>query len=75
MAIFKTFMTHHLKILVPVLYIALGWLIVVDFEGLLNVLPRRGVLWLFTGGLCYTVGIIFYAINRIPAITPSGTCS
>lgn len=64
--VFKTFMTHRLAFLAPVLYIALGWLIVVDLEGLLSMLPARGVLWLFAGGLCYTVGIIFYAIDRIP---------
>ena len=28
--------------------------------------PIKGVLWLLAGGLCYTVGIIFYAIDRIP---------
>ena len=64
--VFKTFMTHRLAFLAPVLYIALGWLIVVDLEGLLGMVPLKGVLWLFAGGLCYTVGIIFYAIDRIP---------
>ena len=64
--VFKTFMTHRLPFLAPVLYIALGWLIVVDLEGLLSRVPIKGVLWLFAGGLCYTVGIIFYAIDRIP---------
>jgi len=64
--VFKAFMTHRLAFLAPVLYIALGWLIVVDLEALLNMVPLKGVLWLFAGGLCYTVGIIFYAIDRIP---------
>ena len=64
--VFKTFMTHRLAFLAPVLYIALGWLIVVDLEGLLSMVPIKGVIWLFAGGLCYTVGIIFYAIDRIP---------
>ena len=64
--VFKTFMTHRLAFLAPVLYIALGWLIVVDLEGLLSMVPIKGVLWLFAGGLCYTVGIVFYAIDRIP---------
>ncbi|PLX88689.1 MAG: hemolysin III [Desulfuromonas sp.] len=64
--IFKSFMTHRLAFLAPVFYIALGWLIVVDLEGLLTLVPIRGVLWLVAGGLFYTVGIIFYAIDRIP---------
>ncbi len=65
-AVFKSFMTHRLAFLAPVLYIALGWLIVVDLEGLLTMVPIKGVLWLFAGGLCYTLGIVFYAIDRIP---------
>jgi hemolysin III len=64
--IFKTFMTHRLAFLAPVFYIALGWLIVVDLEGVLTLVPHGGVLWLIAGGLCYTVGILFYAIDRIP---------
>ncbi len=65
-AIFKAFMTHRLAFLAPVFYIGLGWLIVVDLEGLLTMVPTKGVLWLLAGGLCYTVGILFYAIDRIP---------
>jgi len=65
-AIFKTFMTHRLAFLAPVFYIALGWLIVIDLEGLLTMVPLKGVLWLLAGGLFYTIGIIFYAIDRIP---------
>ncbi len=64
--IFKSFMTHRLAFLAPVFYIALGWLIVVDLEELLTVLPGAGVVWLVAGGLFYTLGIIFYAIDRIP---------
>lgn len=65
-AIFKAFMTHRLAFLAPVFYVGLGWLIVVDLEGLLTMVPTKGVLWLVAGGLCYTVGILFYAIDRIP---------
>lgn len=64
--IFKSFMTHRLAFLAPVFYIALGWLIVVDLEGLLTLVPIKGVIWLVAGGLFYTVGIIFYAIDQIP---------
>jgi hemolysin III len=64
--IFKSFMTHKLAILAPVLYIALGWLIVVDVKELLAMVPFRGVAWLVAGGLSYTFGIVFYALERIP---------
>jgi hemolysin III len=64
--IFKSFMTHRLKFLAPVFYIGLGWMIVIDLEGLLSMVPMHGVRWLVAGGLFYTVGILFYAIDRIP---------
>ena len=64
--IFKSFMTHRLKFLAPVFYIGLGWMIVIDLEGLLTMVPMNGVRWLVAGGLFYTVGILFYAIDRIP---------
>jgi len=65
-AIFKSFMTHRLAFLAPVFYIALGWIIVVDLESVLTLIPGHGVFWLVAGGLCYTVGIVFFAIDRIP---------
>lgn len=64
--IFKSLMTHRLAFLAPVFYIALGWLIVVDLENLLIMVPAKGVFWLVAGGLFYTLGIIFYAVDRIP---------
>jgi hemolysin III len=65
-AVFKSFMTHRLAFLAPVFYIGLGWLIVIDLEELLTMVPMNGVAWLLAGGLFYTFGIIFYAIDRIP---------
>jgi hemolysin III len=64
--VFKSLMTHRLRFLAPALYIVLGWLIVVDIEGLLTMVPPKGVAWLLGGGLAYTFGILFYAVDRIP---------
>jgi hemolysin III len=65
-AVFKSFMTHRLAVLAPVFYLGLGWLIVVDLGELVNSVSMNGVAWLLAGGLFYTLGIIFYAIHRIP---------
>ncbi len=64
--IFKSFATHKFVFLAPVLYVAMGWLIVVKINTLLNLMPERGVIWLFAGGVIYTLGLFFYAIDRIP---------
>ena len=44
----------------------MGWLIVFDFSNLSEAIGSDGILFLFAGGLSYTVGIIFYAIQKIP---------
>lgn len=64
--VFKAFLTHRLRFLAPALYIALGWLVVIDLDNLLTLVPAPGVALLLAGGLAYTFGIIFYAVDRIP---------
>jgi hemolysin III len=44
----------------------MGWLIVMDFSYLSDYIGSNGTLLLFAGGLFYTLGIVFYAINKIP---------
>jgi len=48
------------------LYLVMGWLIVFDFSALSNLVDPNAVLLLMAGGLAYTVGIVFYAIEKIP---------
>jgi hemolysin III len=64
--VFKSFATHRLAFLAPVLYVAMGWLIVIKIDILMTLMPEEGVLWLFVGGVTYTLGLVFYAIDRIP---------
>lgn len=64
--ILKLFFTGRFELFSTLLYLVMGWLIVFDFSNLAEILGSQGVLWLFAGGLFYTVGILFYAIERIP---------
>jgi len=50
---------RHSKISL-VLYLGMGWMIVLVIRPLYQHLPFDGLLWLFAGGLAYTVGVIFY---------------
>ena len=63
---FKIFYTGKLEFLSLLLYIAMGWLIVLDFENLLDYTPSLGIKLLFLGGAFYTLGIVFYALRKIP---------
>lgn len=64
--VLKLFFTGKFEIFSTLLYLVMGWLIVFDFSNLSEALTPNGVLWLFAGGLFYTIGIIFYAIQKIP---------
>ena len=47
-----------------VLYAAMGWLILPALKTVVQVLPLAGVLLLASGGMAYTVGIIFYKSKK-----------
>ncbi len=64
--ILKLFFTGRFEVFSTLLYLVMGWLIVFDFSTLSEAIHPNGILWLFAGGLFYTVGIIFYVIERIP---------
>lgn len=64
--ILKLFFTGRFDLFSTLLYLVMGWLIIFDFSNLSDSIGSHGVLFLFAGGLAYTVGILFYAIQRIP---------
>jgi len=64
--VLKVFFTGKLETFSVLLYLAMGWLVVFDFSHLSEVIGSNGILLLFAGGLAYTGGIIFYAIEKIP---------
>ena len=64
--ILKLFFTGKFEVISLLLYLAMGWLIVLDFQNLLDNTSTLGTQLLFLGGAFYTLGIIFYAWKRIP---------
>ena len=64
--ILKLFFTGRFEIFSTLLYLVMGWLIMFDFTTLSNLMSANGINLFIAGGLCYTVGIIFYAVHRIP---------
>lgn len=45
------------------LYLLMGWLIVIAAHPLSERVPASGLLWLVAGGLAYTLGVIFFALD------------
>ena len=64
--ILKLFFTGRFEIFSTALYLVMGWLIVFDFSFLVKTMATNGLLLLFSGGLFYTVGIVFYVVRKIP---------
>ncbi|MBC3759607.1 hemolysin III family protein [Hyunsoonleella sp. SJ7] len=64
--ILKVFFTGRFEFFSVLLYLVMGWLVVFDFSALSQVIGSGGILFLFAGGLAYTLGIVFYAIEKIP---------
>jgi hemolysin III len=63
--ILKLFFTGKYQKSSTILYILMGWIVVFFIKPLLQVLPKEGFYWLAAGGLFYTIGAIFFSINKI----------
>jgi hemolysin III len=51
--------TSH-PVIATILYLLMGWLIIVAADPLYTRLPAAGLAWLIAGGLAYTLGTIFF---------------
>jgi hemolysin III len=65
--VFKTtslgFRFHRTSVL---LYVAMGWIVVVAIKPLMRSLDAFELGWLLAGGLCYTAGVAFYLWKSRP---------
>ena len=61
----EAFWTYRPRWLSALVYLAMGWLIVVSFGPLSERLEAGGLWRLVAGGLAYTVGVVFYVLERI----------
>ena len=48
-----------------ILYLAMGWLIIIAVKPLWLKMPLWGLFWLLVGGAAYTTGVVFYTTRRI----------
>ena len=62
------FIPKRIEWLQLIIYLAMGWVCTLDYSGLKAALSGDGMLWLMTGGVAYTVGIIFYVLDDLDKI-------
>jgi hemolysin III len=48
------------------LYLPMGWLIIVAIKPLIEAMPGGFFIWVIMGAASYSIGIIFYIFNKIP---------
>ena len=63
--IFKLFFTGRFKLVSTLIYVGMGWLVIVAIKPILMHLDNWTLGWLFVGGLFYTGGTWFYMHQRL----------
>mgnify|MGYP001473641322 FL=1 len=63
--IFKIFFTGKYEKFSLFLYLAMGWLIVLDFNSILSLLNFKGLMLLLISGGFYSFGTIFYSLQKM----------
>jgi len=59
----KVFNKGSHPILSTVNYLMMGWLVVIALDPLVARVPTTGLLWLIAGGVSYTAGVVFFALD------------
>lgn len=62
----KIYLGHRFPRLSTLMYLGMGWLVVIAIRPLAAALPPAGLGWLVVGGLCYTAGVVFYVQDWRP---------
>jgi hemolysin III len=56
----KIYLGHRYPKISTAMYLGMGWLAIFAIRPLAAALPPAGLTWLVAGGLCYTLGVVFY---------------
>lgn len=62
----KLYLGRRKHIISDLFYIPMGWTIIVAIKPMMDRAPRGLLMWVAIGGGCYTVGVIFYLMKKIP---------
>jgi len=63
--VFKSLAIGRFEVVSALLYLFQGWLVVFAAKPLLHAVGWHGMSWLIAGGVAYTLGIAFFAFDRL----------
>ncbi len=64
--VLKFWLAGRFKLGSTLLYLGMGWLIVIALRPMLRTVPENALWLLLAGGLCYSVGTVFYLWKKLP---------
>lgn len=64
--VLKLFFTGRYELFSTIMYVAMGWLVIIAIKPMLESVPLPGLWWLVAGGITYSVGAAFYRWERLP---------
>jgi hemolysin III len=64
--VFKSFAVGRFAVASTIVYLFQGWLVIFVARSVVHAIGWHGMLWLIAGGVAYTLGIIFFALDRLP---------
>jgi hemolysin III len=64
--VFKVFHVDRFPIASTLVYLSMGWLVVIAWKPMMTLIPAGGIALIAAGGAAYTLGVFFYAAKRIP---------
>jgi hemolysin III len=63
--VLKIFFTGRYNVLSTLMYVLMGWIIMIAIKPLIANLAPEGLFWLVSGGIAYTTGAVIYGIKKI----------
>lgn len=64
--VFKLFFVGRYDFVSTMVYVGMGWLVLVGVRPFLMHLPTGALIWLLAGGVAYTGGVVFYLWDHLP---------
>ena len=64
--IFKLFFTGRFKLVSTLIYLAMGWLVILVYQPLTRAISTKCLIFIALGGAFYTLGAAFYLAKRVP---------
>jgi hemolysin III len=64
--IYKIFFVGKFNFLATMLYVAMGWTVVIALKPALEMIPMAALILMAIGGIAYTSGVVFYLWDRLP---------